>query len=77
MFAQGDTPFTDAPNIINPRIIFEFMSARPGRHLAGARCPVLLVVAQDDDMIPPRIGDEIGKAAKDSSFFSIFVGELC
>ncbi|KAJ7910276.1 alpha/beta-hydrolase, partial [Mycena leptocephala] len=65
MFAQGDIPFDGAPNLINPRIVFEFMSARPGRHLARAQCPVLLVVAQGDDMIPARIGAEIGRAAKD------------
>lgn len=69
MFAQGDIPFDGAPNLINPRIVFEFMSARPGRHLARAQCPVLLVVAQGDDMIPARIGAEIGRAAKDSRFF--------
>ncbi|KAF7338710.1 Alpha/beta-hydrolase [Mycena sanguinolenta] len=65
MFAQGDTPFTDAPNLINPRIVFEFMSARPGRHLARARCLVLLVVARDDDTLPARIGFEIGQAFQD------------
>ncbi|KAJ6469455.1 alpha/beta-hydrolase [Mycena sanguinolenta] len=65
MFAQGDTRFTDAPNLINPRIVFEFMSARAGRRLAGARCPVLLVVARDDDTIPSRIAFEIGRDSKD------------
>jgi hypothetical protein len=68
MFAQGDVSFAEAPNVINPRIVFEFMSARPGRHLARARCPVLLVAAKADDNLPFRIATEIAQQAKDSSF---------
>ncbi|KAJ7638212.1 Alpha/Beta hydrolase protein [Roridomyces roridus] len=61
MFAQGETPFEKAPNLINPRVIFEFMSARPGRQLGRARCPVLLVAAKEDDNIPPRVAAEIAR----------------
>ncbi|KAJ7887520.1 alpha/beta-hydrolase [Mycena olivaceomarginata] len=68
MFAQGDVSFAEAPNVINPRIVFEFMSARPGRHLARARCPVLLVAAKADDNLPFRIATEVAQQAKDSSF---------
>ncbi|KAJ6577966.1 alpha/beta-hydrolase [Mycena capillaripes] len=52
-FTQGNTPFSDAPNLINLRIVFEFMSARPGRHLK-------------DDILPIRIAIEVARESKDT-----------
>ncbi|KAJ7236914.1 hypothetical protein C8J57DRAFT_128905 [Mycena rebaudengoi] len=65
MFAQGETPFSLTPNLINPRVVFEIMSARPGRSLSNARCPLLVVTAQNDDIFPTRIADEIAEMAAD------------
>ncbi|KAJ7188865.1 alpha/beta-hydrolase [Mycena filopes] len=76
MFAQGDTPFVEAPNLINPRIIFEFISARPGRQLARAYCPVLIVATKDDDMIPIRIAREVAREAKDVTFVEALGGHF-
>ncbi|KAJ7661623.1 alpha/beta-hydrolase [Mycena polygramma] len=69
MFAQGRTPFAEAPNLINAGVVFDLVSARPGRQLAKARCPVLIVCAQEDDLIPIRIAAEIAQTAKDKVTF--------
>ncbi|KAJ6465893.1 alpha/beta-hydrolase [Mycena vitilis] len=69
MFAQGSTPFADAPNLINAGAVFEVMSARPGRQLNNARCPVLIVCAKEDDIIPIEIATRIAQEAKDKVTF--------
>jgi pimeloyl-ACP methyl ester carboxylesterase len=74
MFAQGETPFSLTPNLINPRVVFEIMSARPGRSLSNARCPLLVVTAQNDDIFPTRIADEIAEMAADSKYYECVVG---
>ncbi|KAJ6517531.1 alpha/beta-hydrolase [Mycena vitilis] len=69
MFAQGSTPFADAPNLINAGAVFELMSARPGRQLDNARCPVLIICAKEDDIIPIEIATQIAQTAKDKVTF--------
>lgn len=61
MFSQGRTPFEQSPNLIAPRAAFDILSAR--RTLNDARCPVLLVIATDDDLVPAWIGREIAERA--------------
>ncbi|KAJ7477022.1 alpha/beta-hydrolase [Mycena galericulata] len=65
MFAQGDTPFLSAPNLINPSVLFQIMNARPGRKLRDARCPVLLVIAKEDDIMPSSTVAEVAQIASD------------
>jgi hypothetical protein len=69
MFAQGDTPCSSASNLVNPGIVFEFMSAGPGRQLARARCPVLLVAAKEDDNVPPRVASEMQRRPMRVSYY--------
>lgn len=63
VFAQGNTPFEQSPNLVAPRVAFEIMSARHGLALKGARCHVLLVIAKEDDLVPARTGREIAASA--------------
>lgn len=63
MFSQGKIPFENSPNLVAPRVTFEIMSARPGIALKDAHCPVLLVIAKDDDIMPTKIGREIAASA--------------
>ncbi|KAF4578362.1 AB hydrolase superfamily protein [Pleurotus pulmonarius] len=65
MFAQGRTPFTEAPNLINPRVCFEIMNARPGTLLREAHAPFLVVLSQEDDMLPVSIGRSVAAGAPD------------
>ncbi|KAJ7621279.1 hypothetical protein FB45DRAFT_1092902 [Roridomyces roridus] len=62
MFAQGQTPFLSALNLINLGVLYEIMNARPGRRLRDALCPVLLVVNKGDDL---ATATEIARLAPD------------
>ncbi|KAG2142362.1 Alpha/Beta hydrolase protein [Suillus clintonianus] len=55
MFAQGSTPFSGAPNLIAPRFVIDALGVRPGLRLKDARCPMLIVMAEEDDLIPASI----------------------
>ena len=68
MFAQGEVPFDQSPNKIAPRFAFDLMSARPGLKLKDAKCPVLVVMAEQDDMIPIRITRKLVADANGSKF---------
>ncbi|EGN92828.1 hypothetical protein SERLA73DRAFT_190547 [Serpula lacrymans var. lacrymans S7.3] len=59
MFAQGRTPFDRAPNLISPRFITEALSCRPGLALKKALCPMLVVSAEEDDIVPIGITRDI------------------
>ncbi|KAF8636114.1 hypothetical protein AX17_003817 [Amanita inopinata Kibby_2008] len=63
MFAQGRVPFSDAPNLIAPRVSFQIMSARPNLQLKEAKSHVLIVASQDDDLIPTKIAREVAASA--------------
>lgn len=71
MFAQGRTPFTEAPNLINPRVCLDIMNARPGTLLRKAHAPFLVVVSQEDDMLPVSIGRSVAAGAPDGAASSI------
>ncbi|KAJ6620411.1 hypothetical protein B0H10DRAFT_1076614 [Mycena sp. CBHHK59/15] len=43
---------------------FEGLGARPGLRLEEAKCPMLVVMAAEDDLTPPRITREIVAAAE-------------
>lgn len=56
MYAQGSTAFSEAPNLIAPRFAFDLMNrGRIGQELKHARSPMLVVMAEGDDLIPPKI----------------------
>ncbi|KAJ8495283.1 hypothetical protein ONZ45_g12926 [Pleurotus djamor] len=65
MFAQGKIPFTEAPNLINPRVCFEIMGTRPGVNLKIAHAPMLVIATKDDDMIPFAVAKSVAEAAPD------------
>ncbi|KAJ8488729.1 hypothetical protein ONZ45_g13855 [Pleurotus djamor] len=65
MFAQGKIPFTEAPNLINPRVCFEIMGTRPGVNLKIAYAPMLVIATKDDDMIPFAVAKSVAEAAPD------------
>lgn len=62
MYSQGRTPFSDSPNLYTPRLSLELMFARlarPGVELKHAKCPFLVVVAADDDLLPSNIARDL------------------
>jgi len=60
MFSQGKTPFTEAPNLIAPRYALDLMfNGDAGNHLTNARCPMLVVMAEADDLIPAKLTKSI------------------
>ncbi|KDR76793.1 hypothetical protein GALMADRAFT_139671 [Galerina marginata CBS 339.88] len=59
MFEHSSVPFTDAPNLVSPRVVFQMMGVRPGLSLKRAKFPVLLVIPQEDDMIPLKVARDI------------------
>jgi len=63
MFAQGRTPFDKYPNLIAPRFVLDALSCRPGLSLKNAHCPMLVVMAEEDDLIPAAITREIAANA--------------
>lgn len=71
MFAQGATPFSKAPNLIAPRIAFDLMATRPGLELKNATCPMLVVMAEDDETQPRSITQSIVDGAEGSKCYSI------
>lgn len=84
MFAQGTIPFSEAPNVLAPRLAYEFMSAtaQPGLRLKYAQCKILVVAARDDDNIPIKIAREAAAAAPESMYmycsstYHILIGSL-
>jgi pimeloyl-ACP methyl ester carboxylesterase len=68
MYAQGTMPFSEAPNALAPRVVFDILATRPGLELKNAKCPVLLVISEDDDMIPRWLTESIVKAAHGSQY---------
>ncbi|KAF9269271.1 alpha/beta-hydrolase [Marasmius fiardii PR-910] len=69
MFSQGGVPFSEHPNLINPRTVFELMGSRPGIELKNAHCKILVVSSTEDDMIPIEIGRSIAAAAPEKVVF--------
>jgi hypothetical protein len=66
MNAQSSTPFSDRPNIINASAAFSMMAARPGLQLSKATCPVLVVMAEQDDIIAGNVTRDICAKAGNS-----------
>ncbi|KAF5378440.1 hypothetical protein D9757_005574 [Collybiopsis confluens] len=65
MFSQGSIPFSEAPNLLTPRVVYELLgaSARPGLQLNQVLCKTLVVSARDDDCIPIQIARNLVAAA--------------
>lgn len=59
MYHRADLRFEDMPNVLAPRLAFQVLSARPGLNLKDAFCPMLVVMAEDDDLIPPFVTRKI------------------
>ena len=72
MFSQCDTPFTEQPNLLTPRLAFQIMGRRPGAKLEKALCPVLVVMTQEDDLISPDLSRSVASKASESMKMPIF-----
>ncbi|EIM79594.1 alpha/beta-hydrolase [Stereum hirsutum FP-91666 SS1] len=59
MYEKGDRPFSEMPNVLAARLAFEVFSARPGLMLKNAKSPMLIVMAEEDDMIPVAITRDV------------------
>lgn len=75
MFSQGKTPFSAAPNLLTPRLSIQLMSARPALEFRKAHCPILIVAAREDDIMPLKIAREVALSASESQCRSC--GMLC
>lgn len=64
--------FSEADNLLAPRLAFEMMSWRPS--LKDSRCPLLIVAGEDDDMIPIHVTQKVVDEANDSKSCSTKVG---
>ncbi|KAJ6570354.1 hypothetical protein B0H10DRAFT_1030430 [Mycena sp. CBHHK59/15] len=53
------------PRTSSHRMAFEGLGARPGLRLEEAKCPMLVVMAAEDDLTLPRITREIVAAAEE------------
>ncbi|KIK54650.1 hypothetical protein GYMLUDRAFT_231816 [Collybiopsis luxurians FD-317 M1] len=63
ILALGGKAMSDSPNLLPARVIFDFMGAKAGRYLKDAHSKYLVVLAQEDDIIPPNIAREVASAA--------------
>ncbi|KAH8115213.1 alpha/beta-hydrolase [Phellopilus nigrolimitatus] len=63
MFDQSDAPFSQQPNLVAPRLAFDMLSSRPGTKLKDAKCPMLVVLAKEDDIIPAELTRKIASEA--------------
>lgn len=59
MYEKGDRTFSEMPNVLAARLAFEVFSARPGLMLKNAKSPMLIVMAEEDDMIPVAITRDV------------------
>jgi hypothetical protein len=66
MYSQGSLRFEDMPNIIAPRLAFQILSARPGRQLKNSKSPMLVVMAENDGLVPPSIARKVANEARES-----------
>ena len=66
MFRQGSTPFSSYPNIVTPRVSLEMLSATYGSRLKDAKCPLLVVLPVEDDLIPADLTRRLTKEANGS-----------
>lgn len=55
MYANSQISFDDMPNLVSPRLAFDVLSARPGLKLKDAHNPMLVVMAENDDLVPPAV----------------------
>lgn len=76
MFDQGSVPFSQVPNLIAPRAAFDILGARPGLHLKNAKCPMLVVMAEEDDLNPAKVTSDIVANSDGSTLTSLNV-RLC
>jgi hypothetical protein len=68
MFAQSSVPYEQRPNRINASVVYQMMSARYGLELSEAKCPVLIVMPETDDIIAPKVTREVIARAGNSKF---------
>lgn len=63
MYSKASKTFEQTPNVTCARLVFEMLAARPGLKLKNLKRPMLVVMSEDDDLIPPEITrNVVGKA---------------
>ncbi|TFK50402.1 alpha/beta-hydrolase [Heliocybe sulcata] len=74
MWAETNTPYSQYPNVLTPRLLFEFMAARPGLKLKDTAGRMLVVMAEKDDLIPASITRDVVAGAAEKVEFVISPG---
>lgn len=65
MYSKASKTFEQTPNVTCARLVFEMFTTRPGLRLKNLKCPMLVVMPEEDDMIAPEITRNIvGKAVR-------------
>lgn len=63
MYSKASKAFMHTPNVTCARLAFELFAVRPGLRLKDLKCPMLVVMAEEDDITSPEITRNIvGKA---------------
>jgi hypothetical protein len=67
MCAKSPQPLSTRANVVNAGVACELLCKRPGRHLGAARCPVLIVMPEADDVMPPSVTRSVAAQAGSSA----------
>ncbi|KAK0504539.1 alpha/beta-hydrolase [Armillaria luteobubalina] len=62
-YSKASKTFKQTPNLTCARLVFDFSAARPGLKLKDLNCLMLVVMAEEDDIISPDITRNIVKQA--------------
>jgi dienelactone hydrolase len=73
MYSHHSVPYARRPNRINASVAYQMMGARPGTKLSEAKCPVLVVMAEADDIIAAKVTREVAAKAQSSQCCLSFV----
>lgn len=68
MYSRSKTPFSSQPNVLAPRLAPQIMTRRPGTRLSEAACPVLIVMPEEDDLIPAALTRDLASKAGESAY---------
>lgn len=70
MYSKASKTFKQTPNVTCARLAFELFAASPGLKLKDLKCPMLVVMAEEDDITPPEITRDIVEKALGSTYAS-------
>ncbi|KAF8576375.1 alpha/beta-hydrolase [Ramaria rubella] len=64
LYSRVNMTVSETPNLITPRLLLDVMRRRPGLRLKTAKCPMLVIAAEEDDIIGLKMTEGIVEAAE-------------